>query len=149
MINIINTSVGGENSESGARRFDEEVLVHKPDLLFIDYALNDRSLGLEKAGNAWQEMIKKALSHKIKVILLTPSPDQRVNLQDPANELGKHAAQINALAVKYGVGVADSYEVFRKIAVSGDTISNYMSQVNHPNEKGNLLIANAIMKFFN
>ncbi len=149
VINIINTSVGGENSESGARRFDEEVLVHKPYLLFIDYALNDRSLGLEKAGNAWQEMIKKALSHKIKVILLTPSPDQRVNLQDPANELGKHAAQINALAVKYGVGVADSYEVFRKIAVSGDTISNYMSQVNHPNEKGNLLIANEIMKFFN
>ena len=149
VINVINTSIGGENSESGAKRFDEEVLVHKPDLLFIDYALNDRGPGLEKARVAWEEMIKKAISHKIKVILLTPSPDQRVNLQDPANELGKHAAQINALAVKYGVGVADSYEVFRKIAVSGDTIANYMSQVNHPNEKGNLLIANEIMKFFN
>ena len=148
VINVINTSIGGENSEGGARRFDEEVLVHKPDLLFIDYALNDRGLGLEKAKVAWEEMIKKALSHKIKVILLTPSPDQRINLKDSANELGKHAAQINALAGKYGVGVADSYEVFRKMALSGDTIANYMAQVNHPNEKGNSLIAKEILKYF-
>jgi len=148
VINVINTSIGGENSEGGARRFDEEVLIHKPDLIFIDYALNDRGLGLEKARDAWEEMIKKAISRKIKVILLTPSPDQRTNLLDPANELGKHAAQINALAIKYGIGVADSYELFRKIALSGDTIANYMSQVNHPNEKGNLIIAREILKYF-
>lgn len=148
MINVINTSIGGENSLSGAKRFDSEVLVHKPDLLFIDYALNDRSIGLERAEDAWESMIVKALRMKIKVILLTPSPDQRVNLLEPGNELEKHATQIKKLARKYGVGLVDSYELFRKIAVSGDTISKYMSQVNHPNEKGNLVIADEIMKYF-
>jgi len=148
VINVINTSIGGENSVKGAKRFDSEVLVHRPDLLFIDYGLNDRSIGLEKAGIAWESMIRKALRKNIKVILLTPSPDQKVNLTNPDNELGKHALQIKNLAKKYGVGLADSYEQFHKIAVSGDTISNYMSQVNHPNEKGNHLIAGEIMKYF-
>lgn len=148
VVNVINTSIGGENSVKGAKRFDSEVLVHKPDLLFIDYALNDRSIGLEKSGAAWESMIVKALKMKIKVILLTPSPDQKVNLLDPDNVLGKHALQIKNLSKKYGVGLADSYERFRNIAVSGDTISKYMSQVNHPNEKGNKVIADEIMKYF-
>jgi acyl-CoA thioesterase I len=148
VINIINTSVGGENSQSGAKRFKTEVLTHRPDLIFIDYALNDRSLGLRQAGEAWEYMILEALKLNIKVILLTPSPDQRVNILESSNELERHAAQIRALAKKYGVGLVDSYELFHSIAVRGDSISDYMSQVNHPNEKGHQLITNDIMKYF-
>ena len=148
VINIINTSIGGENSLSGEKRFDSTVLSHHPDVLFIDYALNDRSAGLDKAAKAWSTMIEKALKRNIKVILLTPSPDQRVDILSPDNELEKHALQIKALAKKYDVGLIDSYEEFRNKVISGDPITNYMSQVNHPNQKGHLLIANKIAAFF-
>lgn len=148
VVNVINTAIGGENSWSGARRFREEVLVHKPDVLFIDYALNDIGLGLKKAGEAWEFMIREALGHHIKVILLTPSPDQRINLLENNNRLEQHARQITALAGKYGTGLADSYGIFRNLAASGDTIASYMSQVNHPNAKGHRLIALEIMKYF-
>jgi lysophospholipase L1-like esterase len=148
VINIINTSIGGENSLSGAKRFNTEVLAHKPDLIFIDYALNDRSPGLRQAREAWEYMILESLKRDIKVILLTPSPDQRVSILEGSNDLEKHALQIKALAKKYGVGLVDSYELFHEIAVRGDSISNYMSQVNHPNERGHQLITNDIMKYF-
>ncbi len=148
VINIINTSIGGENSLSGEKRFDSTVLNHHPDVLFIDYALNDRSASLDKAAKAWSTMIEKALKRNIKVILLTPSPDQRVDILSPDNELEKHALQIKALAKKYDVGLIDSYEEFRNKVISGDPITNYMSQVNHPNQKGHLLIANKIAAFF-
>jgi len=148
VINIINTAIGGENSVSGVKRFDADVLSHNPDVLFIDYALNDRRPGLEKSKEAWESMIKKALKRDIKVILLTPSPDQRVNLLEPGNELEQHSLQIRGLADKFGTGLVDSYMIFKELASSGDSISDYMSQVNHPNEKGNLLIANEIMKYF-
>ena len=69
VINVINTSIGGENSISGEKRFKSEVLTHNPDVLFIDYALNDRGVGLEKAKEAWLSMIKKALKKNIKIIL--------------------------------------------------------------------------------
>jgi acyl-CoA thioesterase I len=148
VINIINTSIGGENSISGEQRFESDVLIHKPDVLFIDYALNDRPVGLDKSKEAWEKMIVKALARDIKVILLTPSPDQSENILDPNASLEKYAQQIRNLSVKLGVGLVDSYEIFKRIAVSGDTLSNYMAQSNHPNEKGHLLIANEIMKYF-
>lgn len=148
VINIINSSIGGENSLSGAKRFKDDVLAHKPDVIFIDYALNDRGVGLEKAKKSWEQMIRKALKKDMKVILLTPSPDQRVDMMDSNNELEQHALQIKEISKKYGVGLIDSYEIFRQKVISGDSISKYMSQVNHPNEKGHALIAKEIFGFF-
>jgi acyl-CoA thioesterase-1 len=37
VINVICTAIGGENSSEGVKRFESDVLVHKPDVLFIDY----------------------------------------------------------------------------------------------------------------
>lgn len=148
VINIINTSIGGENSVSGEKRFRSDVLIHKPDVLFIDYALNDRSIGLDKSYGAWDSMISKALKEGIKIILLTPSPDQRVDIRKPNNELEQHAEQIKRLSKEKGVGLVDSYELFKNKVVLGDSISIYMSQVNHPNKKGHQLIKAEIIKYF-
>lgn len=148
VINIINTAIGGENSVSGEKRFKSDVLVHKPDVLFIDYALNDRGTGLEKSYEAWNRMIKEALREEIRIILLTPSPDQRVNILEPDNELEQHAEQIRRLAKENGTGLVDSYELFKNKVVSGDSLSVFMSQVNHPNAKGHRLIASEIIKYF-
>ena len=114
VVNVINTSIGGENSQSGEKRFLTEVLPHRPDVLFIDYALNDRRIGLVEARKAWESMISEALERNIKVILLTPSPDQRVNLLESGNELEQHALQIEQLAAAHGIGLADSYGLFKK-----------------------------------
>ncbi|MCP4314361.1 MAG: SGNH/GDSL hydrolase family protein, partial [Bacteroidetes bacterium] len=112
VINIINTSIGGENSVSGANRFDSEVLVHRPDVLFIDYSLNDRGLGLEASKEAWTSMIGKALNDSIKIILLTPSPDTRRDILEPNNILEQHANQVRNLASHFEIGLIDSYELF-------------------------------------
>ena len=148
VINIINTSIGGENSVEGARRFDSEVLTHKPDVLFIDYSLNDRRVGLEKSYKAWQGMIRKALEMNIKVILMTPSPDQSVDLLEANNELEQHQQQVLRFAKENGLGLIDSYSLFKDKVLAGDSIAAYMSQSNHPNEKGHLLIANEALKYF-
>ena len=148
VINVINTAIGGENSKSGAARFDADVLIHKPDVIFIDYGLNDRPIGLGRACNAWEAMIEKSLEKNIKVVLLTPSPDLTTDILDLESELAKHAAQIRNLSQKYGVGLVDVFEKFRQIAASGDSLSRYMSQLNHPNEKGHAVIAGEMLKFF-
>ena len=147
VVNVIVTAIGGENSIKGAERFEAEVLVHKPVLVFIDYSLNDRGPGLEKAYAAWDQMIKKAKSLGIKIILLTPSPDQSVNYADPENLLKKHAEQVRRLAAENHVGLADSYKAFEFLYPDKEQLQKYMSQVNHPNEAGHELIANEIMKW--
>jgi acyl-CoA thioesterase-1 len=148
IINIILTSKGGENSIQGAERFDRDVLIHKPDVLFIDYALNELDIDHAKTYAAWDGMIKKALSRHIKVILLTPSPDLRVNMSDPDNKLKQNAEQIIRLAKTNHIGVADSFGTFNELYAKGDSLKNYMAQINHPNRSGNALIANELFKWF-
>lgn len=148
VINVIVTAIGGENSVQGEKRFEKDVLIHRPDVLFIDYALNDRAPGLEKAKEATVKMIRSALKKNVKVILLTPSPDLRVNLTTPGNELEEFSTQITALAKEYNIGLADSYKAFQQLAASGEALNNYMAQSNHPNREGHALIAREIMKYF-
>jgi lysophospholipase L1-like esterase len=147
VVNTITTSIGGEQAEQGAKRFKEEVLVYKPDVLFIDYALNDRSIGLERAKIAWEQMIKEALAYGTKVILLTPTPDLKEDITSDETKLAKHSKQIRDLAKKYKVGLVDSYALFKKLAET-EPLIGYMSQNNHINQKGHQFVADAIFEYF-
>jgi acyl-CoA thioesterase I len=148
VINVIVTAIGGENSVQGQKRFEEDVLVHKPDVLMIDYALNDRGVGLEKAREAWEKMIQSALEQDVKVILLTPSPDQRVDILAPDNPLEQHAEQIRELAGKYHVGLADPFVEFQQLLQDSEVLEDYMSHVNHPNDKGHKVITQTLLSWF-
>jgi lysophospholipase L1-like esterase len=147
VVNVITTAIGGENAERGAARFRSEVLTHRPDVLFIDYALNDRGTGLERARKAWETMIEQATETGIKVILMTPTPDTSVNILDSQNALALHARQIRELAEKYHIGLVDSYAAFREKKLNGENIVEYMSQINHPNAKGHRTVRDLIARW--
>jgi hypothetical protein len=68
VVNVIVTAIGGENSVKGAVRFNDDVLIHRPDVLFIDYGLNDRRAGLAASYDAWNEMIGKAKNNNVKPV---------------------------------------------------------------------------------
>jgi acyl-CoA thioesterase-1 len=147
VINVIVTAIGGENSIKGQTRFESEVLVHKPDVLFIDYALNDRFSDLDKVKEAWEKMIKAALKRNIPVILLTPSPDQRIDIKDAANPLEPYINMIKSLAKDYMVGLADPNAQFKGVAEQGK-LKDVMASVNHPNESGHMIIVEELLPFF-
>lgn len=148
VINVITTAIGGENSISGAGRFEKEVLNHCPDVLFIDYALNDRGIGIEASEKAWRNMIEKSLSLGIKIILLTPTPDWSESILSPLAPLAEYSEMIRKLATEYKIGLVDSYALFKEKVQEGEELKDYMSQVNHLNEKGHKVVAEAIMKWF-
>ena len=148
VINIINTSIGGENAVKGEKRFAAEVLTHRPDVLFIDYALNDIRQGLEASKIAWVKMIKAAQAAAVKVILLTPSPNQRFDILKENHDLSQHAEQVRNLAATFSTGLVDSYALFQQQVKKGKDLADFMSQGNHPNENGHALIAEGLMGYF-
>ncbi len=150
-INVIVTAIGGENSEQGAARFVDEVLCHRPDVVTIDYALNDRDMGLARAETAWRTMIEAALAREIKVILLTPTHDLlTVRRGEPkwAVELPKHAEQVRRLATEYGVALADSDAAFQRYLDQGGELSDLLSHINHPNHAGHQLVTRELLRWF-
>lgn len=148
VINVIVTAIGGEHSVSGAARFERDVLTHRPDLLLIDYSLNDRGPGLEAAYKAWTTMITKAKAAGVPVILLTPTADMKAKLDDPDDPLNQHAEQVRKLAAEHNVALVDSLKLFKQYVAQGGKLKDLMSQGNHPNGKGHALVADALSAWF-
>jgi acyl-CoA thioesterase I len=147
VINVIISAKGGEDSVDGAARFERDVLAHNPDVVLIDYSLNDRRPGLEAARAAWTKMIVAARNRGAAVILLTPTPDLRASLGDPSDPLEQHAAQVRQLAGAFGVGLVDSLWIFEQGA-DAEHMPELMAQSNHPNERGHRLVAAEILRYF-
>lgn len=149
LLDVIVTAVGGENSEQGAKRFQGEVLSHAPDLVTIDYGLNDRSLGLERAAAAWRKMIEAALQRGIQVMLLTPTLDHTVRLEHYREcDLFPFREQICALAAEYQVALADSFTAWILYLQAGAGLNTLLSQSNHPNRLGHELVAREMLDWF-
>lgn len=148
VINVIVTGIGGENSEQGAKRFRRDVLDMSPDVVTIDYALNDRAIGLVRAEKAWRKMIEMALAAHVKVLLLTPTADMTAHLDDPNDPLNQHSEQIRRLAAEYHVGLVDSLQAFKDAIKSGAPLKGLMAQSNHPNRRGHELVAKALLEWF-
>lgn len=149
VTNMIVTAIGGESSPEGARRFESDVLTHRPDILILDYSLNDRRCGLEAAANAWETMIRSAQEKGIKIILCTPTWDNSYYEQNENWEsLVRHAEQVRNLADRYSIGLADSFEAFRRNVTEPADLTQYLSHGNHPTKAGHELAAREIAKYF-
>jgi lysophospholipase L1-like esterase len=147
VINVIVSAKGGEDSMEGVARFERDVLAHNPDVVLIDYSLNDRRPGLDAARAAWTKMIVAARNHGTRVILLTPTPDFKAHLGDPSDPLEQHAAQVRRLAAEFGVGLVDSLRIIEQ-AADAEHMPELMSQSNHPNARGRRLVAAEILQYF-
>ena len=146
VVNVLVTAKGGESSDAGASRFEAEVLRLPPDLVTIDYALNDRGIGLYSAEKAHRAMIEAALEREAKVLLLSPSPDLRARGdENETRKLAAFGAQARSLAGEYGVGFED---VSAHFAAREAEIGELMSWSNHPNRAGHELIARALLRWF-
>ena len=148
VINVIVSAIGGENCISGSKRFSKDVLKHSPDVVTIDYGLNDRGLPVKMIEKLWSSMIKQAKKTGAKVILLTPTGDKRNNLLNSKDELTLRAEHIRKMAAKYGTGLADSTKIYTKHLKSGGKTGTLMSHVNHPNRKGHKLVATELTNWF-
>jgi hypothetical protein len=93
-------------------------------------------------------MIDTALKQKVKIILVTPSPDQRENILDLNNRLVINARQVESLSKEFQVGLANVLPLFQQIFVKNGSLIEVMSHVNHPNRLGHEIIANEIFKWF-
>ncbi len=145
VLNGTVTAIGGEGSGQGCRRFSRDVLSLRPDLIFLDYALNDRRRSLEEARQSWLDMIRQAHTLGIPIILLTPTGSEDADWQNPRDPLNLVADMIRELGREMGVPVADVFAAWKEELRKGTPQKELLSQVNHPNLKGHTIAAHTIL----
>jgi lysophospholipase L1-like esterase len=144
VLNVMVTAVGGETSPTGALRFENDVLIHHPDLVFIDYALNDRRVPEEDAEKALTAMLQAARSRTIPVLLITPTGAGDVSYENPEDPLVRRAALIRSIGRRTGTPVADVFEKWSDFVIGGGDQETLLSQINHPNLAGHQLASKVI-----
>lgn len=151
VVSVITTAIGGENSISGAQRFEKDVLSLNPDIVTIDYGRNDMMIKEEDFISSWSSMIEMAQNKGCKVILITPATDcGRVYYDEDKRYLSdeRMTELIYILANKYEVAVADAHSQFAKLLECGHTVDEYMASPNHINRDGHEIVADLIMGCF-
>lgn len=146
VINVIVTAIGGETSPAGAARFSRDVLPHRPDLVLIDYALNDRRVPEDEVEAAWLAMIRAAKEAGVPIVLITPTGDVKADMGNPADALSQRAALIRKIAAAENVILADVAAEWQGELAKGTPQTDLLSQVNHPNLRGHRLAADTILK---
>lgn len=148
VINCIVTAIGGENCEEGLVRFERDVLSLNPDLVLIDYGLNDRALDTGTVKKAWAKMVTLAKHGGVPVILVTPTGARDVDFDENSDPLRLRTEIIRATSRQQNVLLADVYKAWADTLRSGLPQDSLLSHINHPNRRGHELVTQVIMNLF-
>ncbi|MCX6680595.1 MAG: SGNH/GDSL hydrolase family protein [Methanothrix sp.] len=148
-VEMINSGISGDTSLDGLARLDWAVLAYEPDLVTINFGINDCALGLdlEEFEMNFVEMVRRIRAGPNSEILLlssqpleTPPYDRRV--------LDYYQA-IERLAKQMDVGFVDVYGAWMRRVRAGTSLGSLiLPGLDHPNEAGYRIIAEELMQLF-
>lgn len=126
-LRVVNAGIGGTASDYGALRLKRDVLDHKPDLVIVEYGVNDA--GSSSAPVSYRSLLTQALDADVAVVAL-----------ELGNAEGTSAQSIHApIAASLGVPVVSVRDI---IAARGS--EGLFSDPVHPNDAGHALIASTL-----
>ncbi|MCL1865296.1 MAG: SGNH/GDSL hydrolase family protein [Spirochaetes bacterium] len=146
---IFNKGVPGDTATDGLHRVERDVIKLSPDLVFIQFALNDAYSGF--SANDFQKNIESIIV-KIKnrlnpeIALLTSVAIQDKNMNKVAKEF---YMKISQSGEKYNLPVITVHEYWEEKISSGIKHSQLVQYDGvHPTEKGYELMAEAVFELF-
>ncbi|MEL6049024.1 SGNH/GDSL hydrolase family protein [Methanothrix soehngenii] len=148
-IEMINSGISGDTSQDGLGRLDWAVLSYEPDLVTINFGINDCVLGLSREEFEMNlvEMVRRIRAGPDSEILLlssqpleSPPYDQRVL---------DYYQTVETVAKEMNVGFVDVYGAWMKRVRAGMPLDSLiLPGLDHPNEAGYRIIAEELMSLF-
>ena len=148
-IAIKNEGVCGATSFDGLARLDWSVIAHSPDLVTVNFGINDMYMGIrlgEFKSNVIEITEKIIEGSKSEILLLSSEP-----LLTPKFDkiVLSYYQTLEDVAEEMEVGFVDVYGAWmRKVAEGVPLESLILSGLDHPNELGYKIIAEELMRFF-
>lgn len=148
-IEMINSGVSGDTTMDGVARLDWSVLSYEPDLVTINFGINDcvLRLGLEEFEMNFVEMVRRIRAGPGSEILLLSSQP----LETPPYDrmVLDYYEAIERVAREMDVGFVDVYGAWMDRIKAGTPLSSLiLPGLDHPNEAGHRIIAEELMKLF-
>ncbi|MHB8863532.1 MAG: DUF4434 domain-containing protein [Pirellulaceae bacterium] len=138
-VRFINAGIGATGSDIGAHRIRQDLLVARPDLVMIEFAVNDSGSAI--AGETLEGLLRQilALPHCPAAVMLFTMDSQGHNRQKEHTDVGLH----------YGVPMVSFRDALWPDVVSGKVAWNDIEADSvHPNDRGHEICAALVSHLF-
>lgn len=138
-INFVNAGLSGTPSILGNVRLERDILAHKPDICFVEFAVND---GMEsKYKNAYESLVRTLLSQEndMAVVLLFTVIESGHTCQAYMSQIGSNyklpmISEPDSLGVEFSEGRM--------------TWQDYSDDRSHPNKRGHEIVRDFVANYY-
>ena len=137
-FSFVNGGIGGTTSHYGGARAWKDVLCYRPDIVTVDFSVNDDA----------NEFFEETYEGTLRRLLAAPSDPAVVVLNHVFYDTGKNAQDYhNRIADHYGIPHVSIKDTVYPDVESGKIVRADITPDNlHPNDKGHRLVADEICK---
>lgn len=137
-FSFVNGGIGGTTSHYGGARAWKDVLRYRPDIVTVDFSVNDDA----------NEFFEETYEGTLRRLLAAPSSPAVVVLNNVFYDTGKNAQNYhNRIADHYGIPHVSIKDTVYPDVESGKIVRADITPDNlHPNDKGHRLVADEICK---
>jgi len=146
---IINRGIPGDTSDAGLYRIRRDVLDENPDLILIQFALNDAYMGSSpgRLKRNILSMIERIKDDTSAAILLITSV--MINIKHENSMAEKFYSILQEISLEKDIPIALVHEYWKKMISDGiDHGSLVQGDQVHPTVEGHRLMAEAVMELF-
>lgn len=173
-VHVINAGIGGHSTAQGRSRFAKDVLAHHPDVVIIQFGINDSAVDVWKDPPATEPrvgiktytdnlrfFVTTLKARGVQVVLMTPNPlrwtaklrqlygKPPFDPQDPDGFnvlLKQYAAKVREVAMAEAVPLVDIYQQFEKYETAeNQSAEDLLLDGMHPNTDGQRMVADALL----
>jgi len=148
-LEMINSGISGDTTLDGLSRLDWAVLSYEPDLVTINFGINDcvLGLGLEEFEMNLVEMVRHIRAGPGSEVLLLTS--QLLETPPYDRLVLDYYQAIERVAREMDVGFVDVHGAWMRRVEQGTPLSSLiLPGLDHPNEAGYRIIAEELMRLF-
>lgn len=138
-VKYVNAGIAGTPSVLGNLRLERDVLSHKPDIVFIEFAVNDAQDLIHK--ESYESMVKTVLSQENEpaVILLFTILENGYTCQEHMSAIGE---RYGLPMISVGNALTPEFDEGRMVW------DDYSNDQSHPHAEGHKLVTEFIVNYF-
>jgi lysophospholipase L1-like esterase len=148
-VEMINSGISGDTSQDGLARLDWAVLSYEPDLVTINFGINDAVLDIsvdEFKANLIKMVRRIRAGPNSEILLLSSQP-----LESPPYDriVQDYYRAVEDVAREMEVGFVDVFKAWMERVRAGTPLGSLIIPgLDHPNDAGYWIIAEELMKLF-
>lgn len=144
-------AIGGTGSQLAAFRLERDVLAKKPDLVFLDFTINDDPYTDPSPTrlSSYEALVRRLVQADIPVVQVILPAKKDVEANPPQRPLD---AEHKAIAAAYNLPIADAVTLSKQRVAAGETtpdqLWDFPDDSTHPGDAGYALYADAVWNAF-